>query len=257
MIGRVVALFSGLPCLSSAADHRPRSIIERMKALVVDDDRVLADLLAFTLRREGYRVIQAHDGEAALRSWAEERPDLIVLDVNLPLLDGFAVCRRIRQQQDNTPIILLTVRGDEDDIVHGLQLGADDYVQKPFSPRQLVARVQAVLRRAGKTAVPAIRQVGALALDPQRREVRINAGQPVALTALETRLLDYLMLNPGRVLTNEAIINQVWGPDGGDRDMLRQLVRRLRRKIEPDPAQPVYIETVPGLGYGLTVSPDG
>lgn len=223
-----------------------------MKALVVDDDRVLADLVAFTLRREGFQVVQAHDGEAALRRWAEEQPDIIVLDVNLPRLDGFTVCRRIREQAD-TPIILLTVRGEEDDIVRGLELGADDYIPKPFSPRQLVARAQAVLRRAGKTPAPAIRQVGELTLDPARREVRIGQGDPIPLTPLESRLLDYFMINAGHVLTTQAIIDHVWGPEGGDRDMLRQLVRRLRSKIEPDPTNPIFIETVPGLGYGLVV----
>jgi len=232
-----------------------------MKALVVDDDRVLADVLAFTLRREGFEVIQAYDGEAALERWAEEQPDLIVLDVNMPRLDGFAVCRRIRAQAD-TPIILLTVRGEEDDIVHGLKLGADDYITKPFSPRQLVARAYAVLRRARKTAVPAIRQAGDLTLDPSRRELRIGGGEPVPLTPLESRLLDYLMLNAGHVLTAEAIITHVWGAEGGDRDMLRQLVHRLRGKISlahgPEAGEPglpdlVSIETVPGLGYGLTL----
>ena len=124
-----------------------------MKALIVDDDRVLADVLAFTLRREGFQIVLAHDGETALQRFAEEQPDLVVLDVNMPRMDGFAVCRRLRQQSD-TPIILLTVRGEEDDIVAGLELGADDYMTKPFSPRQLVARVQAVLRRsrAGRRA---------------------------------------------------------------------------------------------------------
>jgi DNA-binding response OmpR family regulator len=232
-----------------------------MKALVVDDDRALADVVAFALRREGFQVIQAHDGEAALRRWAEEQPDLIVLDVNLPKLDGFAVCRRIRQQAD-TPILLLTVRDEEDDIVHGLKLGADDYVTKPFSPRQLVARAQTVLRRAGKTPAVAIRRVGELMLDPSRREMRIGQGEAVSLTPLESRLLDYFMLNPGHVLTAEAIIDHVWGPEGGDRDMLRQLVHRLRNKIArtggvdtdvSDPSDPSYIETVPGLGYGLIV----
>jgi DNA-binding response OmpR family regulator len=232
-----------------------------MKALIVDDDRVLADVLAFTLRREGYQVIQAHDGAAALERWSEEQPDLIVLDVNLPKLDGFAVCQRIREQAD-TPIVLLTVRGEEDDIVRGLKLGADDYVTKPFSPRQLVARAQAVLRRAGRTTAPAIRRAGDLALDPTRREMRIGQGHAVSLTPLESRLLNYLMLNAGHVLTAEAIINHVWGPEGGDRDMLRQLVHRLRSKIdqasgvgadEADTAQSPYIETVPGLGYGLNV----
>jgi DNA-binding response OmpR family regulator len=224
-----------------------------VKILVIDDDRVLADLVAFALRREGFQVIQAHDGEAALRRWAEEQPDLIVLDVNLPRLDGFSVCQQIRQQS-NTPVILLTVRGEEDDIIHGLQLGADDYVTKPFSPRQLVARVQAVLRRAGKTQVTSIRQIGPLVLDSGRREISIGGAEPISLTALETRLLDYLMLNSGQILTTGAIIDHVWGPEGGDRDMLRQLVRRLRIKIEPDPTHPIYIETVSGLGYGLTLS---
>ncbi len=240
-----------------------------MKALVVDDDRVLADVLAFTLRREGFEVLLAHDGEAALRVWAEEQPDLIVLDVNMPRLDGFAVCRRIREKeraerQADTPIILLTVRGEEEDIIHGLGLGADDYITKPFSPRQLVARAHAVLRRAGRTTAPAIRQIGELLLDSSRRELRIGAGDTVSLTPLENRLFDYLMLNAGHVLTTEAIIGHVWGPEGGDRDMLRQLVHRLRSKIakacgaetgEPELPCPVYIETVPGLGYGLTVAP--
>jgi DNA-binding response OmpR family regulator len=222
-----------------------------MKALVVDDDRVLADLLAFTLRREGFQVVQARDGEAALRRWTEEKPDVIVLDVNMPRLDGFAVCRRIRAQA-NTPIILLTVRGEEDDIVRGLELGADDYIPKPFSPRQLVARVHAVLRRAGMTPTPAIRQVGNLILDSGRREVHIGDGGAISLTPLENRLLEYLMLNAGHVLTHGAIIDHVWGPEGADLDMLRQLVHRLRNKIEADSSEPILIETVPGLGYGLS-----
>jgi DNA-binding response OmpR family regulator len=234
-----------------------------MKVLIVDDDRVLADVLVFTMRRAGYQIVQAFDGEAALQRWAEERPDLILLDVNLPKLDGFAVCQRIREQAD-TPILLLTVRDEEDDIVHGLELGADDYITKPFSPRQLVARAQAVLRRAGKMPAPATRQVGELTLDPSRREMRLGDGEPISLTPLENRLLDYLMLNAGHVLTTEAIIEHVWGPDGGDRDMLRQLIHRLRGKItqafqsqmDTDLSTPPdYIETVPGLGYGLITPP--
>ncbi|MGD2178979.1 MAG: response regulator transcription factor [Anaerolineae bacterium] len=222
-----------------------------MKALIVDDDCVLADLVAFTLRREGFQVIQARDGAAALRRWTEEEPDIIVLDVNMPGPDGFAVCRRIRAEA-NTPIILLTVRGEEDDIVRGLESGADDYIPKPFSPRQLVARVHAVLRRAGMTPTPAIRQVGKLILDPGRREVRIGDGDPISLTPLENRLLEYLMLNAGHVLTHGAIIDHVWGPEGADLDMLRQLVHRLRNKIELDSSEPIFVETVPGLGYGLS-----
>jgi DNA-binding response OmpR family regulator len=234
-----------------------------MKALIVDDDRVLADVLAFTLRREGFQVVQAHDGETALKRHREEQPDLIVLDVNLPRLDGFAVCGRLREQSD-TPIILLTVRGEEDDIVRGLSLGADDYITKPFSPRQLVARAQAVLRRSGRMGVPAVRQVGDLALDPVRRELRIGEGTPTSLTPLESRLLDYLLLNAGHVLTADAIISHVWGAEGGERDMLRQLVRRLRAKVAQAAegaagrtglTSQVYIETIPALGYGLVVLP--
>ena len=231
-----------------------------MKALVVDDDRVLADVLAFTLRREGFQIVMAHDGQQALERWVTEEPDLIVLDVNMPYLDGFAVCERIREEAD-TPIILLTVRGEEDDIVRGLKLGADDYITKPFSPRQLVARAQAVLRRAGRSVAPAVRLAGDLSLDASRRELRVGDGEPVPLSRLESRLMDYLMLNAGHVLTTEAITAHVWGAEGGDRDMLRQLVHRLRGKISQahgvvgdgtGPDHPDSIETVPGLGYGLT-----
>ena len=225
-----------------------------MKALVVEDDRELADLIAFTLRREEYQVSLAYDGESALRQWRDSRPDVIVLDLNLPKIDGFTVCSRIRAE-DDTPIIMLTVRDEEDDIVRGLELGADDYILKPFSPRQLVARIQSVLRRAGKAHAPALFHAGDLTLDSNRRELRIDHDKAIRLTSLENRLLRYLMINKGHILTHEAIIGQVWGPEGGDRDMLRQLVRRLRRKIELDPSRPAYIENVPGRGYGL-MAPD-
>ncbi len=236
-----------------------------MKALIVDDDRVLADVVAFTLRREGFEVTKVFDGEAALQAFGQTQPDLIVLDVNLPKLDGFEICRQIRQH-DDTPILLLTVRDEEDDIVRGLELGADDYITKPFSPRQLVARAQAVLRRAGKKTTPTVRQVGQLTLDPNRREIRLEETELAAnLTPLEYQLLDYFMLNVGHVLTTDSIIEHVWGAEGGDRDMLRQLVRRLRGKIalvtpetETAHVQLPRIETIPGLGYGLmldTVTP--
>jgi len=222
-----------------------------MKVLVVDDDRVLADVITFTLRREGFVVIQAHDGAAGLERWADEQPDLIILDVNMPKIGGFEVCRRIRAKAD-IPILMLTVRGEEEDIVGGLDLGADDYIVKPFSPRQLVARVKAILRRAGGQPLPAELQVGHLKLVPGKRELIINPKkEPISLTPLENRLLECLMINSGQVLTFDVIIDHVWGPDAADRDMLRQLVHRLRTKIEPEPSEPIYIQTVPGLGYGL------
>ena len=230
-----------------------------MKILVVDDDRVLADVVAFAMRREGFEVIQAHTGPAALERWAGEMPDLVVLDVGLPQMDGFDVCRKIREGSD-TPVIMLTVRADEDDVVRGLRLGADDYISKPFSPRQLVARVHAILRRAGKAAPPAVRQAGSVRLDLGRREVQVGQGPAVQLTPLECRLLDLLLVNVGQVLPNETIIDHVWGAQGSDRDTLRQLVRRLRPKMatacgvdgdSPLETMPVFIETVPALGYVL------
>ena len=224
-----------------------------MKALIVDDDRVLADVVAFTLRREGFEVIQAYNGVSAIRRWQEDQPDIILLDVNMPEMDGFAVCKHIRRESD-TPIILLTVRGEEDDIVKGLEIGADDYIVKPFSPRQLVARTKTILRRAGKTPADSSIQAEDLRFDFNRREVTVGDKDPVSLTQLESRLLNCLLINAGLVLTTDAIIDHVWGSIGGDRDMLRQLVHRLRSKIEPDPTNPIYITTFPGLGYGLVVT---
>lgn len=222
-----------------------------MKILVVDDDRVLADVITFMLHKEGFEVIKAFDGSTALERWKEEAPDLLILDVNMPKMGGFEVCRRIRAQSD-TPILMLTVRSEEEDILGGFELGADDYLVKPFSPRQLVARVKAILRRSGARITQKELQVGDLVLYPSKREVvLIEQDSTISLTHLENQLLEYLMINTGQVLTVEMIIDQVWGPSGADRDMLRQLVHRLRTKIEPDPSEPVYIQTVPGLGYGL------
>jgi DNA-binding response OmpR family regulator len=173
-------------------------------------------------------------------------------------MDGFTVCKRIRSEDSETPILLLTVREDEDDIIHGLRLGADDYITKPFSPRQLVARAQTVLRRAGKTPSRAIRRAGELMLASNRRELSCGTCEPVFLTRLENRLLDYLMLNHGRIVSAEVLIDYVW-PDGGDRDMLRQLIRRLRIKMRfacggpANTPEDAYIQNVPGLGYGLLV----
>lgn len=149
--------------------------------LVVDDDRVLADAVAITLQREGYQLILAYDGESALKRWVEDEPDLIVLDINLPIIDGFTVCKRIREQAD-TPILLLTVRSEENDIIFGLDLGADDYITKPFSLKQLVARAKTILRRHSQTSAPPIRQVGDLRFNPNQREVITAQGDPISLT---------------------------------------------------------------------------
>jgi len=226
-----------------------------VKVLVVDDDRVVADLIVFTVRRAGYEAVMANDATSALRRWTEDKPDLILLDVNLPgtadLKDGFAICKRIRSESD-VPIILLTVRGEEDDIVHGLEVGADDYVLKPFSPRQLVARIQTVMRRVSTqdTAHPANFSTSGLEFNPKLREVHLENNEfAVKLTQLESRLLEALMLNEGQVLTVDDLISDVWGAGGGSSEMLRQLVRRLRAKIETDSTQPLYIHNLPGVGY--------
>jgi DNA-binding response OmpR family regulator len=221
-----------------------------VKILVVEDDLSLSDIIGFALRRAGFEVKTAFDGEDALVAWADEAPALVLLDLNLPKLDGLTVCRRIRTES-KTPIIILSVRGGDEAVVQGLELGADDYIVKPFSPSQLVARIRAVLRRVETTPLPGLLMVGELVLDRNRNEVQRNGQPPIRLTPLETRLLESLMLNVGQVMPAELLINAVWGIDGGDRAMLKQLVYRLRSKLEADPAQPRLLETVPGIGYAL------
>jgi DNA-binding response OmpR family regulator len=225
-----------------------------LKALVVDDDLALADVVSFTLRKAGYEVIVAYDGLVALDRWRTDLPDLIILDLNLPKLDGMSVCRQIRAQ-DDIPIIILSVRGEEDDIVTGLKVGADDYIVKPFSPRQLVARAEAVLRRVGDThPSPGHLTIGDLNLDLSRCKVSCREEFIAKLTPLECRLMEILMLNHGQVMLTDTLIDQVWGPQGGDKDMLKQLVYRLRHKIEVCPSKLMFIETVSGVGYSLNVA---
>ena len=221
-----------------------------MRVLVVEDDLSLSDVIAFTLRRAGFEILTAYDGLAALATWEQQRPELLVLDLNLPKLDGLDVCRRVRMV-DKTPIIMLSVRSGDEAVVKGLELGADDYIVKPFSPSQLVARVRAVLRRAGIVETPSVLTVAHLTLDRSRNEVQRPDSPPLRLTQLEVRLLEMLMLNAGQVLTSEQLITAVWGADGGDRAMLKQLVYRLRTKLEADVSQPPPIETIPNIGYTL------
>jgi len=223
-----------------------------MKVLLVEDDLALSDVVSFTLRRAGYGVVADYDGLAALEQFAAAAPDLLLLDLNLPRLDGLGVCRQVRAESD-VPIIILSVRGEDEAVVRGLEMGADDYMVKPFSPAQLVARIRAVMRRSGVAAAPSSLAAGGLTLDRSRGEVaRASAAGrlPVRLTALELKLLEALMIDPGRVLPSDTLIAAVWGPEGGDRAMLKQLVYRLRAKIE-DENTGGYIETVPGIGYAL------
>lgn len=224
-----------------------------MRILVVEDDLSLSDVLAFTLRRAGYEVVTAFDGMAALQLWGTEEPDLVVLDLNLPKLDGLTVCRRIRSQAQ-TPIIILSVRGSDEAVVKGLELGADDYVVKPFSPSQLVARIKAVARRAGVADTTNVLELDGLVFDRSRNEVQTRSGELIRLTPLEAKLLETLMLHSGQVLTSDTLITAVWGSDGGDKAMLKQLVYRLRSKIDSSEAASL-IETIPGIGHSLREKP--
>jgi DNA-binding response OmpR family regulator len=228
-----------------------------MKILVADDDLELLRLIAFALRQAGYLIVEAQDGPSALATFATERPDLVILDVNMPRLDGFEVLKRIRSGGATTPVLMLTVRATEEDQVRGLDLGADDYLTKPFSPRTLLARVRALLRRSGGGERPGTLAAGEVALDAERSEVRLRGGDPVRLTNLEFRLLQLLLANGGRTLSADRLTSHVWGYRGlGDRQLLKQLVHRLRRKIEADPARPRYLLTVGGIGYTLEPDPD-
>lgn len=226
-----------------------------MKILIVDDDLELLELIGFTLRQSGYLAVTAADGEEGLAVFEREQPDMVVLDVNLPRMSGFDVCRRIRADSA-TPIMLLTARTDEDSQVHGLDLGADDYLPKPFSPRTLRARVRALLRRAGIDRPASALAAGNISVDVDRQTVQMRGGSPLRLTNLEFRLIQYLLANAGHTITVDRLTSHIWGyQSAGDRQLLKQLVHRLRQKIEIDPAMPRYLITVPGLGYLLQPDP--
>jgi DNA-binding response OmpR family regulator len=219
------------------------------KILVVDDDPTVREVVLSYLKAEQYEVAEAADGEQALSLIGNERPDLVVLDVMLPGLDGLEVCRRVRAHS-TLPVILLTARGAESDRVVGLELGADDYVAKPFSPRELVLRVGSVLRRVGETLTPDRRVLadGDLVLDGPSRQVTRH-GEPVALTGREFDLLRFFMANPGVAFTRVDLLEQVWGWSFGDQSTVTVHVRRLREKVEPDPTSPTRLLTVWGTGY--------
>lgn len=223
-----------------------------VRILVVDDDPTVADVVTRYLRREGYVVECVDDGRRALDEATAHPPDLIVLDLMLPGLDGLEVCRRIRESAP-VPIIMLTARGDEVDRVLGLELGADDYLTKPFSPRELTARVRSVLRRArgslnGLSSSPEPLQAAGLVVDPAARQATLD-GSPLALTAREFDLLAFLMRHPRRAFTREELLEHVWGSTYGDKSTVTVHVRRLREKIEADPSAPRFITTVWGVGY--------
>ncbi|MFG2503680.1 response regulator transcription factor [Streptomyces sp. NPDC048441] len=228
-----------------------------LRVLVVDDDLTVAEVVTGYLERAGYGVDRAGDGPTALERAAARRPDLVVLDLMLPGMDGLEVCRRLRARGP-VPVIMLTARGDEDDRILGLEIGADDYVTKPFSPRELVLRVESVLRRSGSATVgrplAPLRTAG-LSLDPSARRAT-KGGTELALTVREFDLLAFFMRHPGRAFGREDLMREVWGWDFGDLSTVTVHVRRLRAKIEDDPARPRLIQTVWGVGYRLT-APEG
>jgi len=221
------------------------------RVLVVDDDQTVSDVICRYLEHAGYAVDHVGDGAAALAAVRREAPHLVVLDVMLPMISGLQVCRELRSGPDGIPIIMLTARGDEADRVLGLELGADDYLTKPFSPRELVLRVGSVLRRAGGGPAPAPAQVlrdGALAVLTGPRVVRLDTTE-LTLTLREFDLLTHLMRHPARAFTRAELLEQVWGWTFGDQSTVTVHVRRLREKIETDPADPRRIVTVWGVGY--------
>jgi DNA-binding response OmpR family regulator len=221
------------------------------RVLIVEDDPNVSEVVARYLEREGYRVEVASDGAAGLERALADLPDLVVLDLMLPTVGGLEVCRRLREVAP-VPVIMLTARGEEADRIAGLELGADDYMAKPFSPRELTARVRAVLRRANGALTaatePAILRAGDLEVDVIAHEVHIG-GELVALTAKEFDLLAHLMRHPRRAFRREELLDDVWGFSYGDTSTVTVHIRRLREKIEPDPSAPRYVSTVWGVGY--------
>ncbi len=217
------------------------------RILVVEDDPSILELVTFHLEKEGYEVFQASDGRSGIERFSEVRPHLVLVDLMLPEIDGFDLCRRIRKAS-TTPIIILTAKGQEADRIQGFELGADDYVTKPFSPRELVARVRAVLRRS-RADDEATLSAGELVLDKKRRQVFVS-GREVELTPKEFDLLALLMSHRGEPIDRETLLEQVWGYGfpGGSRTVDVH-VRRLRQKIGDDPYDPKFIETVHGVGY--------
>jgi two-component system response regulator ResD len=219
-----------------------------VRVLVVDDEPMVREVLERYLRNEGFDVSTAEDGPGALAAFASDEPDLVLLDLMLPQIDGYEVFRRMRATAE-TPVIMLTARGEETDRVVGLELGADDYVTKPFSPREVVARVRAVLRRTGQPAISGRMDFGELQIDTDRREIRL-AEREIHLTRKEFDLLAYLAARPGMTFTRSQLLEDLWDwAWDGDTATVTVHIRRLREKIEADPSQPKRLITVWGVGY--------
>ncbi len=224
-----------------------------MKILLVDDDPDLLAVTGFALRQSGFLVVQANNGLAALEAFEAEQPDLAVLDINMPKMNGFELAQRLRERS-RIPLLMLTVRHEDQDVVRALELGADDYLAKPFSPKVLVARIRALLRRVGIEGQGGAK-FGPLTLHPEELMLEGLPQGPVSLTRLEARFLQLLIANGGRTVPTERILSYVWGNRaGGNRQLLKQLVHRLRQKVEADPKDPRIVRTVPNAGYLIDTS---
>lgn len=222
------------------------------KILVVDDEKNIVEILSFNLKKEGYTVVPAYDGQEALDLFVSENPDLVLLDVMMPKLSGYDVCRKIRETS-KVPIIMVTARSEDVDTVLGLELGADDYVTKPFSIRPLMARIRTNLRRmAPSESAGTLLRCGDLVVDPERCEV-VKGGKPLDLSIREVELLKFLMMTPGHIFSREELLSKVWGYEYfGDARTVDVTMRRLREKVEDNPSEPVYLITRRGLGYYFT-----
>jgi len=223
----------------------------RTRVLVVEDDETVAEVVRRYLEREGYEVYAVADGRSALARFDDAGADLVVLDIMLPGIDGLEVCRQLRSRSP-VPVIMLTALGEEADRIMGLEIGADDYISKPFSPRELVARIKSVLRRAGGPLTVAphvdVLEAGGIVVEVAARAVTVD-GKPITLTVREFDLLVYLMSHPRQVFTREDLLERVWGYTFGDKSTVTVHVRRLREKIEADPSNPEHLSTVWGVGY--------
>ena len=233
---------------------------QKKKVLIVEDEKNIVDILRFNLQRSGYATLEAYDGAEGLRLALEENPDLVLLDVMLPKMIGFDVCKTLRQRGSNVPVIILTAREEETDKVLGLEIGADDYITKPFSMRELIARVGANIRRTAMTAAPAAAAdsampvAGDLSINTENHQV-FRGGRAIDLTAREYELLTFLASHPNKVYNRNELMEQVWNYIyvGDDARTVDVTIRRLREKIEADPSNPVYILTRRGAGYYFSV----
>ncbi len=223
------------------------------RILVVEDEKTIAELVAEALKRRGYRVETVHDGDSGLHAAETSLPDLVILDVMLPGMDGWEICRRIRENSAtrDIPVLMLTARREERDLIAGFDVGADDYMKKPFSVNELAARVRSLLRRSGTGRTPGEKiTVGPLTVDSENGEAFLD-GSPLDLTPIEFRLLEALASNPGRTVSRDALLARVWGYSAADTRTVDMHVFRLRRKIEQDPEKPRLLHTVRGRGFRL------